>query len=434
MTNRFLQFFAFFFALLAFGFAAQAQECGINYEMIFQMKEPKVGAYNIWDSILGNQEREEELFAGLALKNTNILVTGERRKHKNAAPRMLLVEIGKRGRGVWEREYYVENLGAVKALAPHPDGFAVLATQEKSRSEKQVWLGFFNADGMLLDTVIIKSDTFALEAESIALARDGKGYVVMATAREKFGSAYHAMFYKVDMKGKILSDRAYLPGPGNKITDIKPYGEDKYVATGLIFDETDRQIAWLLLLEDDGGIVWQRQYARGRAAEFHAAAEYGSNYIVVAGESEPYMARGRGLNAGWVMLVSKTNGDIIWQRYYAGDLSYGARDLLVDDDGMISVLLNGERREGDETAEYVRLLSINPRGILLISDEYFNAEGTQGYDLLFGPVKERIIVGSSDMVYTMEGKEGQAEPDLIRSKDGWVIAATPMEPYTDPCQ
>ena len=151
------------------------------------------------------------------------------------------------------------------------------------------------------------------------------------------------------------------------------------------------------------------------------------------------------------MVVGAVNGDIGWQRYFTGAHDYAARDLVASRDGLISLVLQGtahKRRshdpapavedgavpvEQDKKTDFVRMMTVNPRGGVFISDEYFNSEGARVHEMVVGPVGERIFIGESDMVYTTEPKTPNEEPVIIRSLDGWVAAAASAEPYVDPC-
>jgi hypothetical protein len=98
-----------------------------------------------------------------------------------------------------------------------------------------------------------------------------------------------------------------------------------------------------------------------------------------------------------------------------------------------------------------------------MSDEFLNAEGAHAYTLLSGPNESRLVIGSTEMIYhpkppppkesLIDEKAGPVispvksiqkveepppapVPDLpatMRSMDGWVIAASPVPAYKDPC-
>ena len=147
------------------------------------------------------------------------------------------------------------------------------------------------------------------------------------------------------------------------------------------------------------------------------------------------------------MVVQARNGEIAWQRYYTGNYDYVGRGVMASPQGLISILLDGDPPKGKRSdfsldpldmqkSDYVRVLTLNPRGVIFDSQEFFSGEGTDAMQLLRGPAEERIIIGQSDMMYTLE-KQGEGEDAteevVKRSQDGWIVAAPAMAVYEDPC-
>ena len=183
-------------------------------------------------------------------------------------------------------------------------------------------------------------------------------------------------------------------------------------------------------LNEQAGVDWQRQYSRGIAAEINKSAELFGRYVIVAGVAKPSDGHDEG-SAGWVMAIGADSGDIGWQRYYTGDADFSAEDLMINEDGLISVMLEGQPNENFDQ-DYVRLLTINPRGQLFISDEYFNGEGTDGAQLISGANGERVIIGSTKMAYQIEDALTD-NVQTVRSVEGWVLVGAASDPYSDPC-
>ncbi len=95
--------------------------------------------------------------------------------------------------------------------------------------------------------------------------------------------------------------------------------------------------AWLLRVDGDGSIKWQRNYPRGGAATFEAAAQTKEGEFIIVGKARPLDYDGKGLTA-WVMKTDST-GNPLWQRYFNGPYDYEASDLITYEDGRASVLM-----------------------------------------------------------------------------------------------
>lgn len=434
MTNSFLTFLAFLFVLFASVLPAQAQNCTVQPELIFRFKKSTVGSYNVWDTIYGEQDQQERFITGL-IDGGRTIILGERQKAENDPVRLVLVGLDRRGRVIWEKEHAIQGLLSVLKILPTKAGYLVLGNKIQG-AQGSIWIGFFAKDGVLRGQKMISEDVSNLTAHDIAKSADGSHYVVSAAyqklSREGFsvGLPTHAKVYKVSLQGNVLEQSAYLPSSENRILSIKPIGDDHYIATGYLTGLDGRQTGWVIRLNERLGINWQRQYPRGSKAELSVFHDFVSNHIIVGGTAYPLKSIG-GQNAGWLMAINSGNGEVAWQRYYVGDIHYTVKDVHSTKDGLISVLVDGDPSEqsGDN---FVRVLTVNPRGTLLIGDEYFNAEGTDAERMLLGPAGERILIGSTNMKYTIEGLD-QHEDEIKRSRDGWVIAGASADPYDDPC-
>jgi hypothetical protein len=115
-------------------------------------------------------------------------------------------------------------------------------------------------------------------------------------------------------------------------------------------------------------------------------------------------------------------------------------------DGLITFLLDGKtpvleygELPADTPDEHVQVITLNPRGHWYMTDEYMNAAGSRGFDLMEGPNGERVVLGRTRNIYHVEkereGLDGLMETvmEMEYSRDGWIVAGTALEEYDDPC-
>jgi len=412
---------------------AAAQKCTPDYEVITNLRKPDIGSYNVWDMIYGERAPLEDFVAGLKVaEGGNVVVAGERRGYDEADAIVILVEIDRRGRMVWEQAHIVENLRRIKLMLHDKNGYIVMGEKKAGRKKRQVWLGFFDGKGALLREKTISAKKGNLYGHDLIRSIDGKGFVLAAMlegqgADDSRGRG-RAVLYKLSSKGDVISQRSYTPGLENAILGLTAEDGEYYIGVGYSRTEDGRKAGWIIKVNKDGNIIWQRQYPRGLLGSLQVVSDYTDGYIVVAGEAEPSNRKNR---AGWVMMLNGDNGDIAWQRYYTGALDFTGRDLIAQKDGQISVMLTTENQTKEKNPEYVRVLTLSPRGVVLLSDSYYNSENARGNDMFLGQNNERIIAGYSDVVYSEEDPE--AEPKIVVSREGWVLAGAPAEPYDDPC-
>ncbi len=438
-----------------------AEDCNVAPEAIMNLRMPEYPANATWDSIYGAMATQERFVGGLIV-NERVLAVGERFGGKDEGAEIVVADIDSHGQVVREAIQKIPGLRGVNVAVPVKNGFIVTARKRVGEGKSQVWIGFFDSMVKLTRSKEIADSKFALEPQDIVLMQKG-GYMLSATAEERSG-VHHSVIYKLDEVGNIVRMRAFATGLDNKILSLSAVGNDLYLGAGYMRGDDGRRNGWLVMFNKNAEIVWERQYPRGRGSQINRTVSLNSQYIIAAGESQP---AGGGNRAGWVMMVNINSSDIEWQRYYTSTLEYSARDVLAAK-GVFSVLLDSNPSEKEDEKELVpaiRLLTVNTRGNVIASDEFLNAQGVHGYRLVSGPNDSRIIIGSTDMTYhpkpppppevnVADEKAGpiispvksfqkpappepvpvaEEPPALVPSMDGWVIAASLVPAYKDPC-
>lgn len=428
------------FAVVVHSNMAKAQNCDTVYEMIAELRQPPLGAYNLWDTVYGEIE-EEEVFKGLvnSVATRDVVVVGEVRKNAASPKSLLLMEVDRRGRPSWEKTAEIEGLDTIETMIAHGGNYVVLATVQRNNS-KQVWIGFFDEKGTLFHEKTIDRKGANLSASSITLSNDKKDLVIAAYVEPSNpANSANAVLYWVNYKTKrITRDRLFAFGTENRVYAIKPvsYGSG-YIVSGYIRTEDSRMAGWIARLGDDGGLMWQRQFSRGLGGRFFDIAEFmDGQYLVAAGEA--FAADDTRRRAGWVLAIEAGGKDVAWQRYYRENHSLRASSIIAQDDGQISLILDAKNSEIEEDKDYVRLLTLNPRGIVLTNLTFYNAEGAGAFGLMNGVNQERIFYGFTDVNFDVEKenpeKPGEYITEVKKSRQGWIIAADANEAYADPCR
>ena len=436
-----------FAAPFPFVSTAFAQNCEVQYEALVNLRSPFVGSYNIWDTVYGEVKTDEAFNTGYVLESGNLFVVGTRiDPDKGDKKSLLMAEIGRNGRVFWEKQHEIAALGEIVTVLPHKKGAVVLANITPESKRKHIWLGFFDDKGGLVWQKTIKGGNGDLIAHDIERSKSGKSFVVAAfSITPGSGQPGWSVVYRVNTKGAVMTKQSFVIGAENAIHDLHRLENGDFMAVGTIDDAGGRETGWMMRLAEDLRMVWQKPYPRGAAAELIKGHSTIDGVFVTTGTALPV---GNGTRATWVMAVDENSGDIGWQRYFSGDLHFDARDIWANGDGMITVLMDGQTPEDSDVTEHVRLLTINPRGVLFVSDEFFNGAGVDAYRLLPNEHGERLVIGRTIIDHQIEedfeGKplgpmpEGQELPPdetfLLRSSEGWVIAFTAVDGYEDPCK
>ena len=419
------------FAVFMIARPADAQNCGFVPEAIVNLRAPIAGSYNVWDTIHGDLEHSEMFFDALPVDGGNILMIGDRLDPKTSSVRApFLIAVGRNGRVLWEKPLGIPGFEELVKMEAFNDGVIIMANVQEKKRDK-VWIGAFKLDGER----VWRSGLQAPSAGHLYghdIVSDGKSLIVATTRRSKDGTdPLTTVFHRLNSKGAVIQSRAFAIGADNTIADIELMSDRTILGVGFANNASGRRDGWMMRVTPDFILNWQAPYPRGDASELNAVALLKKDqYAVAVGTALPNK---EGHRAGWILTVEAAGGDVAWQRYFSGDLHFDGRDILTNKDGIISAILDGQTPEESDEKEHIRLLTLNPRGDLFVSDEYFNGEAVDAVRLFETRTHNRVILGSTRIVHRVGLVQDGDDAETKETIDAWAVAAPRSEPYEDPC-
>ncbi len=434
MLNRFFKSLAvyLFFMFMVFGYTmlqpyhAFAQKCDAPYETITRLHHPDPGAFMVWNSVFGEQEHKTKFISAIASlrNNRNVIAAGEIRAASGIRPALLLVEFDRRGRKIWSKVHNIPYLDQVIKVASNGDGYVLIANISPPKKHRAIWLGFFDGMGKFKSYKKLSDNKFDLFANDMQPKIGSAGWVVPVTAIIKHadggGDQKNASVFLLDSKGNQISSRSYILGLKTEIIDLSVSnfgdGVEGYIATGYFENNSGKKIGWVVRLNSDLSMVWQKEFSRGVSAKLVASYPSGDGNVLVAGNVESSNLKSGG---AWLAKLDDVGGAIIWQRYYMSGKqthTYSVRDINVNKDGLIALLMMADPVDVDakgnnikddgksskmsgfgvsDDSSYGHLLTLTPRGITLSGDAFYYGSDVMLYSLSQDENGRRIIAGSS---------------------------------------
>ncbi|MCD8520312.1 MAG: hypothetical protein LRY57_03300 [Alphaproteobacteria bacterium] len=428
---------------MVMGAAAEAQQCTIVPNTLATLTRPADTDPTIWSMDGGDRNLTDRFVSGMIDEaDGNIIVLGARYYNMGENVSLTLRKLDNRGRTVWEKIFSNRGFENIIKIVPLEKGFMVLAGKGGRKVTSTGWVGFFDAEGNLTADQTIKPPSGAFVPMDILPLNNATAFLL--TGQVTSGSdAPYTVLYRLNRKGVITSRKAYQMGLENALMSLAVAKGGFVYGSGFILDKNKRKNAWIVKLTAEGGIVWQRQFARGRAAELIHLAPYGDGYVMAGGFSKPYDLKtpeSRNIG-GWVALFAGGNGDLAWERFYSEpDHDITIRDFIVHEDSQISVLMDAAKNMNSaaEADPFTRLVSLNGRGSMLESAVYMHGRGADGMALITGAQNQRIIMGGALAAYTVMADDPEDPDDEPQEKNalarqGWAIAVPGITPYEDPC-
>lgn len=406
---------------------APISECDVIKEAIVKLRSPVFNTPTVWNAFYG-QNGMEQISGVVPGDEESFIIAGNYTKDKDdQVYKPFLTKIDNRGRVIWEKRQAVRTYKTVNELSKTKNGYAVIGDIKSLQKTDGFYLGFYTKDGARIREIPVYEAGASLRALSFAPSKSGKSYIISAV--KEAGGKKEAVLYKITLTGKKLWRRQYSPGLTTLFRHIHLADDGNYTMVGEIELEDKRLAGWAARIDDNGALLWQQPYPRGREATFTNAHTNADNSIIVSGQVKGIEKKE---NAGWVMKLTD-DGEVIWQRYYHGKTHYNAPDMIVYDDGRVSVLLDGMKIR-DRDRGHVRLLTLSPRGNVIDTTNFTDGQNAQGYALTLGHDNERVVVGHSQIVMPDDVRIGEKmKPMEPYVYDGWIFAATPLDAYTDVC-
>jgi len=166
--------------------------------------------------------------------------------------------------------------------------------------------------------------------QSIQQTNDN-GYIVVGHT-ESFGEgASDIWVLKLDDIGNVQWQKTYGGIYHDQAYEVQQTSDGGYIVGGRIYYEAGLTDAWALKLDSSGNVQWQKAYGGTDRDEAKAIRQTYDGGFIVAGQTYFY---GAGDEDFWILKLD-SNGGIQWQKKYGGGNGESAASIQQTNDGYI---------------------------------------------------------------------------------------------------
>ena len=281
-----------------------------------------------WARSFGGQNAD---FAWTAQQDTDngYIIGGWTESFGAGAADLLLVKLDASGSVVWQKTYGGNANEAADLILTTADGYVVVGyTGSFGAGGLDVWFLKLDKAGSVVwqKTYGGTSDD---EAISVLLADDG-GFAIAGETKSFGAGDWDVWVIKLDRDGNVQWQKTY-GGPAKDTASADPFQQTPdggYVLVGRTASfgagESD---AWVLKLDALGAIEWERTFGGPEHDEAHAVRIARDGSYVVAGFTESFGAGGVDT---WLLKLD-ADGSVQWQKTYGGsrdDLTWTVGDTF----------------------------------------------------------------------------------------------------------
>ena len=272
-----------------------------------------------------------------------------------------------------------------------------------------IWVLKLNADGSLAwqKTYGGSSDE---QAYSIQQTSDG-GYIVAGYTTSFGTSDTDIWILKLDSYGNVDWQKTYGGTGVDHANSIQQTSDGGYIVAGYTASfGAGGQDIWVLKLNSDGSVAWQKTYGGSNYDYANSIQQTSDGGYIVAGSTGSFGAGGYNT---WVLKLN-SNGSVAWQKTYGGSTTDGANSIQQTSDG--GYIVAGQTGSfGAESYDFW-LLRLNSNGSVAWQKTY----GGSNYDVA-NSIQQTSDGGYIVAGYTYSfGAEGQDIWVLKLNSDGSV--------------
>ena len=230
-------------------------------------------------------------------------------------------------------------------------------------------------------------------ANSIQQTADG-GYIV-AGATTAFDAGFsQGWVLKLDADGVVQWEKQYGLGDGEEINCIRQTSDGGYIAAGRNYPMTYPQVkyqAWVFKLHENGTTDWSWTFGGGENDVANSVQETSDGGFIVAGSSASFHTQGG--KDMWVFKLSGTDGTLIWQHTFGGAGDDEANSVQQTSDG--GYIVAGSTSSFGNLYPYAWVFKLDENGALEWQKRYGHGDGTAANSIQQTSDGGFIVAGNS---------------------------------------
>lgn len=244
------------------------------------------------------------------------LVAGSSRSFGAGSEDYWVLKLDSDGSINWQKTYAGSGLDRAKAVAETNDGYVVAGrTNSFGAGEDDFWVLKLNYDGTVAWENTYGGSSYDYAQSIQALDGVNGGYIVAGWTYSFGAGGWDYWVLKLDSIGSIVWQHTYGGYPGTDVANsIQETSDGGYIVAGWTNSFNGLEDYWVLKLNNDGSIAWQKSYGGEGVEEAGSIQETNDGGYIVAGNSNSF---GAGLEDYWVVKLN-SDGTIAWQKAYGG--------------------------------------------------------------------------------------------------------------------
>jgi hypothetical protein len=222
-----------------------------------------------------------------------------------------VLKLDANGNVVWQKTYGGAGSNSANSVQPTADGGYIVAGQANPYwlGQGDLWILKLDANGNIAWQKTYGGGANGGSASSVQLTSDG-GYIVAGYTVSFGAGGQDAWLLKLDADGNVIWQRTYGGSLSDGAMSAEPTADGGYIVAGWTASfGAGSEDVWVLKLDRDGNIIWQKTYGDTGQDVALSVQPTGDGGYIVAGAAANH--------GGWVLKLD-ANGNVDWQKTYGG--------------------------------------------------------------------------------------------------------------------
>ncbi len=316
-----------------------------------------------------------------------------------------LLKIEAMGNRVWERTYGGPTRDEALDIIHCRDGGFVIAgrtgwTEALGVRSEDAFLAKIDGEGNLIWNRTYGSNGTD-SAKCVVESPDG-GFVFAGVTTHSADPYLHSesgdvYVVKTDGEGNVIWNRTY-GGGGSDWANCMVTSSDGYVIGGITWSfSTNSYDVYLLKIDHAGEKVWEKAYGGSGYDEASSIVRSGDGRLIVAGETRSFGA----VFADVYLLEIDNDGNLLWQKTYGGPRDDYARCIIQSGDGGFIVV--GATGDPNERQADVHVLKIDAEGNKVWERSFGGAENDRATCVVPSRDGGFVVVGTTSFLLPSPG-------------------------------
>ncbi|WP_456423579.1 protein kinase domain-containing protein, partial [Thermococcus sp.] len=276
----------------------------------------------------------EDVFNDVKIaENGDIIVTGYTESFGAGKKDAWVLRLNANGNIKWQKTYGGKSIDEANAVAIADNGDIIIAGNTFSFGTviEDIWVLRLDSEGNVKWAKTYGGESTD-HAHAVAIADNGD--IIVAGDTDSFGDSRDVWVLRLDSNGNVKWQKTYGGSGWDGYWDVNvaiaPNGDIIVAGDTDSFGAGGRDF-WILRLDANGNVKWQKTYGGSGWDVAYAVAIADNGDIIVAGKTYSF---GAGYGDAWVLRLDE-NGNVKWQKIYGGGNS---KAVILTENGDIIVV------------------------------------------------------------------------------------------------